>query len=130
MRRRNYVNNVPAARVLRLEQTPAEERLWEALRDRRLDGLKIRRQHPVGPYVLDFCVPSIRLAIELDGAVHETQGEADAAREAWLRVSGYAILRFPNEAIFADLPAVLDTVRAAAHVRLPASRPSKEGIGG
>ena len=130
MRRKNYVNNVPAARALRIEQTAAEERLWDALRNRQLNGLKVRRQHPVGPYVLDFCIPSLRLAIELDGPVHDDQRDADAAREAWLRQSGYDLLRFPNEAVFGDLPSVLEAIHAAASRRLPLSRASGEGVGG
>jgi very-short-patch-repair endonuclease len=106
--------NVPSARELRTHQTPVELLLWEALRSRRLGGLKFRRQHPVGPFIVDFCCPEQRLAIELDGAVHATQREHDAEREELLAAAGYRLLRFPNEAVRDDLPAVLETVRAAA----------------
>ena len=71
--RGEHRHNVPAARDLRQRGTPAEELLWDALRNRRLDGLKFRRQHPVGPFVIDFCCPSRQLAIELDGEVHVSQ---------------------------------------------------------
>jgi very-short-patch-repair endonuclease len=106
--------NVPAARDLRVHQTATEEVLWEALRNRRLEGLKFRRQHPVGPFVLDFCCPACRLGIELDGAVHAAQAENDAEQESLLSTAGYRILRFPNEAIRDNLPAVLAAIRAAA----------------
>jgi very-short-patch-repair endonuclease len=66
-------DNVPAARDLRIRQTAAEVMLWEALRNRRLDGVKFRRQHPVGPFVIDFCCPERRLAIEVDGGIHAAQ---------------------------------------------------------
>ena len=114
--------NVPSARELRTHQTPAEVMLWDALRNRRLAGLKFRRQHPVGPFILDFCCPELRLAIELDGAVHTTQREHDAEREELLSAAGYTILRFPNEAIQHDLPAVLETIRNAAHEPVPPSQ--------
>ena len=110
----NAPDNVPAARELRTRQTAAEDVLWEALRNRRLNGLKFRRQHPVGPFVLDFCCPDRRLAIEVDGAIHDTQRERDAEREALLRVAGYRVLRFPNEAVSDDLAAVLEVIREAA----------------
>jgi very-short-patch-repair endonuclease len=111
--------NVPAARDLRVRQTPAESILWEALRNRRLDGLKFRRQHPVGPFVVDFCCPERRLAIELDGAVHAAQWENDAERESLLATACYRVLRFPNDAVRDNLPAVLAAIHAAAVSELP-----------
>ena len=107
-------NNVPAARDLRVRETSAEALLWDALRGRRLDGLKFRRQHPVGPFVLDLCCPDCRLAIELDGGVHEGQGDRDADRDAMLTAAGYRVLRFPNEAVHNHLAEVLDSIRTAA----------------
>ena len=56
---------------LRKKQTPAEDALWHLLRDRQLAGLKIRRQHQIGDYIVDFFCPEYGLAVELDGAVHE-----------------------------------------------------------
>ncbi len=106
--------NVPAARELRTRQTPAEVLLWEALRNRRLAGLKFRRQHPVGPFVFDFCCPDHRLAIELDGAVHATQHDHDVEREALLTAAGYRVLRFTNVAVQTNLAGVLDQIRSAA----------------
>jgi very-short-patch-repair endonuclease len=117
-------DNVPAARELRTRQTAAELVLWEALRNRQLDGLKFRRQHPVGPFVLDFCCPHRRLAIEVDGGIHDEQREQDAERERLLAAAGYRVLRFPNEAVTSDLASVLEAVRAAVadQPRLPPQR--------
>jgi very-short-patch-repair endonuclease len=117
--RLRHRDNVPAARGLRIRQTAAVAMLWEALRNRRLDGVKFRRQHPVGPFVLDFCCPERRLAIEVDGGVHAAQRENDAERETLLVTAGYQVLRFPNEAVGDNLPAVLASIRAAAGSKLP-----------
>jgi very-short-patch-repair endonuclease len=124
--RRQHRHNVPAARDLRQRETSAEDSLWEMLRDRRLGGLKFRRQHPVGPFVIDFCCPAHRLAIELDGGVHAGQRQEDAEREAVLTAAGYRVLRFPNEAVCDRLSDVLSTIAAAAQEeRLP--RPAVPG---
>jgi very-short-patch-repair endonuclease len=119
---REHRHNIPAARDLRRRETAAEELLWEALRDRRLDGLKFRRQHPVGALVLDFCCPARRLAVELDGEVHATQGERDVEREAVLAAAGYRVLRFPNEAVRHRLSDVLAAIASAAREE-PLPRP-------
>src|SRR3954471_17291219 len=118
----NHRDNVPVARELRTRQTSAEVMLWEELRNRRLAGLKFRRQHPIGPFIVDFCCPDRRVAIELDGAVHMTQQERDAEREALLAAAGYPVLRFTNDAISADLPAVHESIRAVAENECIASR--------
>jgi very-short-patch-repair endonuclease len=107
-------HNVPAARDLRRRETAAEDVLWEALRGRQLDGLKFRRQHPVGPFVLDFCCAEHRLAIELDGGVHAEQQEQDAERAAVLTAAGYRLIRFQNEAVHERMSDVLATIAAAA----------------
>ena len=82
-------------------------------------GLKFRRQHPIGPFVADFCCPERRLVVELDGGVHATQVEADADREALLAAAGYSVVRFANEAVTPDLLSVLATIRAAAEAQPP-----------
>jgi very-short-patch-repair endonuclease len=90
--------------------TPAEEELWRVLRDRRFDGVKFRRRHPVGPFILDFCCPAARLAVEVDGDVHDEQRERDQARTAFLVDNGYSVLRFRNEEVLNDLDAVLTRI--------------------
>jgi very-short-patch-repair endonuclease len=103
-----------AARELRRELTPAEHALWAALRGRRLGGLRFRCQHPVGPFVLDFCCPAAKLVIEVDGAVHDSQQEQDAARTEHLEQYGYRVPRFTNDQVLGDLDAVLDAILLAA----------------
>ena len=92
--------------------TPAEERLQPALQGRNAEGLKIRRQHPIGPDVVDFAVPAARLCIELDGGIHAEQTEADAAPTENLAAAGHGVLRFPNERIFRTIDAVLHELTA------------------
>jgi very-short-patch-repair endonuclease len=86
--RHGHRHNVPAARELRARETSVEDVLWEELRGRRLDGMKFRRQHPIGAFVADFCCTECRLVIELDGGIHAEQREHDAEREAILASSG------------------------------------------
>ncbi|MFN8677566.1 MAG: endonuclease domain-containing protein [Thermomicrobiales bacterium] len=105
---------MPAARMLRERETPAERILWDALRGRRLAGLKFRRQHPIGPFVADFCCPDRRLIVELDGEIHATQHDRDAEREALLNAAGYRVVRFTNHELLADLPRVLTIIQRAA----------------
>jgi len=64
-----------AAHGLRRNPTPAEKTLWQALRNRQLAGLKFRRQHPLGPFILDFCCPARMLVVEVDGAAHDAQAD-------------------------------------------------------
>src|SRR5438874_13500130 len=107
-----------SARGMRRDMTPAERVLWNALRDRQAAGLKFRRQHPLGAFILDFCCPEQRLVIELDGGVHEEQRGYDEARTEHLNTFGYHVLRFPNEAVLSDLPSVLEQIRRAATSRV------------
>ena len=100
------------ARDLRKRQTPAEKTFWRILRDRRLRGLKFRRQHPLGPFVADFCCYEIRLVLELDGEIHQEAQPAarDRERDAHIRGLGFTILRFPNERVFGDAEGVIEEI--------------------
>jgi very-short-patch-repair endonuclease len=82
------------ARQLRRDQTDAEQTLWARLRDRQLCGAKFRRQHPVGPFVADFCCPQRKLVVELDGGQHAEEVAADHKRSRFLEEQGYHVLRF------------------------------------
>jgi len=106
---------------MRREPTVAERRLWAVLRGRRLDGWKFRRQHPVGPNVVDFACLEAGLVVELDGAIHQAQADYDAARDAYLAACGFTVLRLPNELVLEWLPEVIAAIRAAldAHPRRP-----------
>jgi very-short-patch-repair endonuclease len=85
------------ARRLRREAPATEQQLWRLLRDRRLDGLKFRRQLPIGRYVADFVCLRHRLIIEADGPHHDAA--RDAERDAWLKTQGFRVLRFQNAEI-------------------------------
>jgi very-short-patch-repair endonuclease len=86
------------ARRLRHEPPVTERLLWTLLRDRRLEGLKFRRQVPLGRYVADFLCPRHRLIVEADGPHHEDSLH-DVERDAWLRSQGFRVLRFTNKTI-------------------------------
>ncbi|ACZ38059.1 endonuclease domain-containing protein [Sphaerobacter thermophilus] len=101
-----------AARQLRRTQTPAEATLWQALRGRSFHGLKFRRQHPLGPYVVDFYCPSLRLIIEVDGDVHHERRDYDTARTEHLAQYHYHVVRFRNEEVLCDLDGVLQRLTA------------------
>ncbi len=98
------------ARALRKGATRAEQRLWRHLRDRRLGGFKFRRQHPLGPYVLDFYCEDQGLVVELDGRQHADRAAQDAARTAWLQARGHRVLRFWNHQVNDTLEGVLETI--------------------
>lgn len=102
------------ARELRLTLTPAERLLWNELRDRQLGGLKFRRQHPVGPYVLDFYCATAKLGVEVDGEIHAALTEYDADRTAHMERYGYRVLRFTNEEVLAHPERVLSRILNAA----------------
>ena len=88
---------IPRARMLRRTMTEGEKRLWAELRDfKRLYGLHVRKQVPIGPFIADFAIHSAKLVIEVDGEHHFTaDGQAkDARRDDWLKNTGYRIVRF------------------------------------
>ncbi|RMF68366.1 MAG: endonuclease domain-containing protein [Cyanobacteria bacterium J069] len=108
-----------AAKHLRKHQTPAEPRLWEALRNKKLHGLRFRRQHPVGKFIADFYCPSCKLVIELDGETHAHQADYDTARTQEMAAYGYHVIRFENQQIFDDLDSVLNVIYQKALSRSP-----------
>ncbi len=99
-------------RALRRNQTKAEAIFWSKVRNNQL-GIKFRRQYSVERFVIDFYAPDVRLAIELDGAVHFTdEAQArDSAREAVISKYGISFLRFTNHDIETNLWGVLEAVR-------------------
>jgi len=103
---------IARAKELRHPPTPAEERLWQAVRANRL-GVHFRRQHVVHGFIADFYCHAARLVIELDGPVHDSQPECDDARTAVLDGAGLRVLRFRNEDVFARLVWVLQEIAGA-----------------
>ena len=96
-------------RHLRKTMTEPERKLWAALRDRRFEGYKFRRQVPIGRYIADFICFETRLIIEADGGQH-SESARDHIRDAWLLSQGFKILRFWNSDIHQSLDAVMLTV--------------------
>ena len=115
--------------------TEAEKKLWRALRRKQVLGLSFRRQHPIGPYVLDFYCPEIELAIELDGGQHnEARRTHDEHRTHWLKGQNITVLRFWNNEIFENIGGVLSVLVDRVHQLTPSltlplsgggNRPSK-----
>jgi very-short-patch-repair endonuclease len=101
------------AKVLRRVMTEAEKRLWYHLRAHRFLGVKFKRQKPVGPYVVDFVCPTLKVVVEVDGGQHSEKAEYDRLRDAHLRKRGYTVLRFWNNEVMENLEGVLERVAAA-----------------
>lgn len=102
------------ARELRKSLTPAEQILWEVLKNRQLEGYKFRRQHPIYRYIADFYCHELRLVVELDGGVHDEvdQQEHDSNRDLVISEFGIQILRFKNEEVMLDPKKVVEKVKA------------------
>ena len=81
--------------------------------NRRLAGLKFRRRHPIGPFIVDFYCAAARLVIEIDGAIHAYQREKDAFREKWLLERRFRVLRFTNQSVDQEIQRVLHAIEAA-----------------
>ncbi|MGZ9166376.1 MAG: endonuclease domain-containing protein [Anaerolineales bacterium] len=99
------------ARDFRKEPTKSEAKLWQALRGKKLDGIKFRRQQPVGPFIVDFYNSVYRLVIEIDGSIHDSQFEADKNRQNILEELGLNILRISAELVEKDVSSVLEIIR-------------------
>ncbi len=100
-------------KAMRQRMTDAEARLWLRLRKPGIDGLRFRRQAPIGPYMVDFFCPQHRLIVEVDGGQHGD--DADAARDAWLVAQGYRVMRVWNNDVMENLEGVCAAISAAAH---------------
>ncbi|RDV15852.1 endonuclease domain-containing protein [Pontibacter diazotrophicus] len=102
-------------RELRGSLTPAEAELWKYLKEGQMEGRKFRRQHSVANYILDFYCPSERLAIELDGQIHQNSNSEyfDEKRDQALESLGINVLRFENKEIFQNLEAVLQEISSS-----------------
>ena len=107
------------ARRLRREWTRAEARLWLALRGRKLDGFKFRRQVPIDRYFADFACLEAKLVIELDGGQHAERVDYDAARTAVLEHCGFLVLRFWNHHVLTEIDGVLHEISAALRSARP-----------
>jgi very-short-patch-repair endonuclease len=101
---------------MRQAMTPAEFALWQKLRSRNLEGLRFRRQAPLGPYIVDFFCPELKLVVEVDGGQHWRSHNArnDALRDAWMARQGIAVIRFSNGEVLDNTPGACDAILQAA----------------
>jgi very-short-patch-repair endonuclease len=102
---------IKLAQKMRNEMTETEKILWSELSLRKLDGLRFRKQHPIGRYIADFCNPSTKLVIEVDGEIHSSQKDYDKNRDEYLKALGYTTLRFSDKQIKENLEDVLAIIR-------------------
>jgi very-short-patch-repair endonuclease len=100
-----------AARALRSRMTDAERKLWFALKDRRFDAFKFRRQVPIGPYIADFLCFESRLIVEVDGGQH-AESARDVERDAWLMRNAFRVVRYWNNDVLQNLEGVLTDLAA------------------
>jgi very-short-patch-repair endonuclease len=101
------------ARRLRQEMTDAEKILWACLSKNQLNGVRFRKQHPVGGYIADFYCHEHKLVIEVDGKIHEQQKEYDAMRDAEMIALGLNVMRFTNAEVIGDLEAVIEKIKSS-----------------
>ena len=117
------------AKTLRRAMSLPEVLLWIGLKARRLEGLHFRKQHPVGPYVLDFYCDTLKLAVEVDGYAHDTEDRPyrDARRDAWFAARGIRTLRLPAAEVLASVDDALATILARAGPLRPSGPPPPAG---
>ncbi|MCX7854973.1 MAG: DUF559 domain-containing protein [Anaerolineae bacterium] len=112
----------PQAREMRKNPTFAEEVLWQRLRDEQL-GVKFRRQHCIGRFIVDFYAREPRLIVEVDGPIHEQQKEYDAWRQSILEEMGYRVLRFTNDEVLENVEGVIQVIWEAVEAGPPPLTP-------
>ena len=102
----------PLARTMRREPTIAEAMLWARVRGRKLLGVRFRRQHAIGRYIVDFYCREARLVVELDGSSHRRRVDLDAQRDQFLLDHGERVLRLENEQVLLDIDSALARIAA------------------
>ena len=102
------------AKKLRDSATVAEEKFWLAVKNNQIEGFKFRRQHPLSFYIADFYCHALKLVIEIDGGYHLTEEQQllDEERTKHIEFQGLKVIRFTNEEVLAQLPEVIDKIKA------------------
>ena len=98
------------ARTLRKRSTEAEKLLWSRLRGRRFEGIKFKRQVPIGSYIVDFVALDLKIVIEVDGGQHDMRAAQDAGRTRILEQWGYHVVRFWNNDVLGNIDGVLEVI--------------------
>jgi len=116
------------AKTLRKRSTDTENILWRSLRAKRLQGLKFRRQEPIGKYIVDFVCHEKKIIIELDGGQHSEESGNDQERDEWLRSQGFRVLRFWNNDVLSQTEEILEIIlKKCLESPSPSSPPIKGG---
>ena len=119
---------IKTAKTLRKRSTDVEMLLWRYSRVRRMEGLKLRRQQPIGRYIVDFVCFEKKIIIEVDGGQHAVETKKDTERGEWLRSQGFKVLRFWNNEVLTNTQGVLEEVRINCLSHPPLNPlPSREG---
>ena len=114
---------IKRAKRLRSQMSLPEVILWQALRKRQ-NGMRFRRQHPAGPYILDFYCDAAKLCVEVDGETHAFRADTDHRRDEWLRQEGVTVLRILARDVLSDLEAVVRYIASyAPSAAVPAAPP-------
>ncbi len=121
----NKTSEKEKRRLLRKNMPHAEILLWSKLRGRNLQGIKFRRQYSIGPYVVDFYSPQLKLAIEIDGESHFVEGAADRdrVRQSEIEAAGISVLRFTNVDVYERLDGVVEKILEIARQPPPLTPP-------
>lgn len=111
---------------MRANPTPAEQKLWLALRANRFENRQFTRQTVIAPYIVDFASRAARLVIEIDGDTHSAEDRYDARRTGFLESLGYRVIRFGNNDVIENIDGVLDAIARALR-ETPSPQPSPQG---
>jgi very-short-patch-repair endonuclease len=106
------------ARLLRKNMTDSEKLLWERLKGKQVLGMRIRRQHPIDIFIVDFYCHDARLVIEIDGDIHKEKVEYDDGREAEIEKYNLKVIRFSNDEVMSDIDTVINTIIATIKERI------------
>jgi very-short-patch-repair endonuclease len=109
----------PLARQMRHQPTPAEDALWQRLRNRQIHNAKFRRQHAIERFIVDFFCVDAKLIIEVDGAIHDYTPIEDAIRQQYLESLGLMVIRFTNGEVLQQIAGVVERIDEVLFERLP-----------
>ncbi|HLP72649.1 MAG TPA: endonuclease domain-containing protein [Bacteroidales bacterium] len=107
-----------AARLLRENMTNSERLLWEKLKEKKINGLRFRRQHPIDIFIADFYCHEAKLVVEVDGEIHKDKEDYDIGRSAEMEKFGLEVIRFKNSEIENNIEDVVRKIENAVNVRM------------